>query len=159
VRVLGIDPGSSCTGFGILEETGGKLELVASGVIRAARGPLPERLACIFAALESLIGQHRPEAAAVEEVFTGHNARSALVLGEARGVALLALARAGVAIHEYPTRTIKQTVTGSGAADKRQVQRMLQMLLGRAPKQLDASDALAAALCHLRWGAGKEARR
>jgi len=105
----------------------------------------------IFEALERLLASHRPDAVAIEEVFTAKNARSALVLGHARGVALLAAARTGVAVHEYPARRVKQTITGSGAAEKDQVRRVLQLQLGEVPAELDASDALAVALCHLRF--------
>ena len=109
------------------------------------------RLNRIFAGLEEVISAHRPDAVAVEEVFHARNPKSALVLGHARGVALLAAGRAGVGVHEYSTRKVKQTVTGHGNADKRQVRSILEAMLGEVPAQLDASDALAVALCHLRW--------
>lgn len=151
MRVLGIDPGSSCTGFGILDENQGKISVVAWGVIRCQKVPLPNRLTKIYLGLEEAIRDHRPGAVAVEEVFSASNAHSALVLGHARGVALLAAGQAGVAVFEYPSRTVRQTVTGNGAADKEQVRRVLKLILGQAPEQLDASDAIAVALCHLRW--------
>jgi crossover junction endodeoxyribonuclease RuvC len=159
VRVLGIDPGSVCTGYGLIEEGRDGLKVLACGVIRAPRGPLAERLRAIFAELEDLLAAHGPDAVAVEEVFHARNARSALVLGHARGAALLAAGRSGAPVYEYPTKTVKQTVTGSGAADKHQVRRMLQMLLGTVPTALDASDALAVALCHLRFCKGGQAMR
>ena len=151
MRVLGIDPGSTCTGYGVLEEQGGDPHLIASGVIRTPRGPLSNRLTKIFTGLEEVISAHRPDAVAVEEVFHARNPKSALVLGHARGVALLAAGRAGVSVHEYSARKVKQTVTGHGNADKRQVHSILEAQLGELPDQLDASDALAVALCHLRW--------
>jgi crossover junction endodeoxyribonuclease RuvC len=151
VRVLGIDPGSNCTGYGILDEHQGKMSVVICGVIRVSRGPLANRLSKIFSSLKVLLRDHQPDAVAVEEVFSAANARSALILGHARGVALLAAGEAGIAVHEYPTRKVKQTVTGSGSADKTQVRKVLGLLLGTMPKQLDATDALAVALCHLRW--------
>jgi crossover junction endodeoxyribonuclease RuvC len=151
VRVLGIDPGSTCTGYGVLEELGGEPRVIASGVIRTPKGSLSVRLNEIFTGLEEVISVHRPDAVAVEEVFHARNPKSALVLGHARGVALLAAGRAGVCVHEYSTRRVKQTVTGHGNADKRQVHSILEAMLGELPAQLDASDALAVALCHLRW--------
>jgi crossover junction endodeoxyribonuclease RuvC len=158
VRVLGIDPGSTCTGYGILEDQGGEPRMIASGVIRTPRGPLSGRLNKIFEGLEEVIGAHRPDAVAVEEVFHARNPKSALVLGHARGVALLAAGRAGVSVHEYSARKVKQTVTGHGNADKRQVHSILEAQLGELPDQLDASDALAVALCHLRWADAPVAR-
>jgi crossover junction endodeoxyribonuclease RuvC len=125
--------------------------MVASGVIRTPKGPLSNRLTRIFQGLEEIISTHRPDAVAVEEVFHARNPKSALVLGHARGVALLAAGRAGVSVHEYSARKVKQTVTGHGNADKRQVHSILKAQLGELPDQLDASDALAVALCHLRW--------
>lgn len=151
MRVLGIDPGSTCTGYGVLEDDGGDPRMIASGVIRTPRGSLSVRLNKIFDGLEEIISAHRPDAVAVEEVFHARNPKSALVLGHARGVALLAAGRAGVSVHEYSTRKVKQTVTGHGNADKRQVHSILEAQLGELPDQLDASDALAVALCHLRW--------
>jgi len=148
---MGIDPGSSCTGYGVLEEDQRQTRVVASGVIRAPKGALAERLARIFSGLEEMLHKHKPDAVAVEEVFQAKNAKSALVLGHARGVALLAVGLAGIELHEYPTRKVKQTVTGHGNADKQQVRRILEVTLGELPAQLDASDALAVALCHLRY--------
>ena len=150
IRVLGIDPGSSCTGYGVLEEDQGEPRVVASGVIRAPKGALAMRLAKIYSGLDEVLGVHQPDAVAVEEVFHARNAKSALVLGHARGVALLVAGLAGIEVHEYPTRKVKQTVTGHGGADKEQVRQVLGALLGEMPAQLDASDALAVALCHLR---------
>jgi crossover junction endodeoxyribonuclease RuvC len=149
VRILGIDPGSICTGYGVVEGSGQKPSMVVSGVIRTGRGPLPERLARLFDSLEKLIGANQPEEIAVEEVFTGVNAHSALVLGHARGVILLAAGRANLPVHEYPSRRIKQAITGYGAAEKVQVQSVLRGIFGALPRELDASDALAVALCHL----------
>jgi crossover junction endodeoxyribonuclease RuvC len=132
--------------------------MIASGVIRTPRGPLSGRLNKIFEGLEEVIGAHQPDAVAVEEVFHARNPKSALVLGHARGVALLAAGRAGVSVHEYSARKVKQTVTGHGNADKRQVRSILEAQLGELPDQLDASDALAVALCHLRWSDAPVAR-
>jgi crossover junction endodeoxyribonuclease RuvC len=147
---MGIDPGSSCTGYGVLEEDRDEPRVIASGVIRVPKGPLAMRLAKIFSGLETVFNTHQPDVGAVEEVFQARNAKSALVLGHARGVALLVAGLAGVGVHEYPTRKVKQTVTGHGNADKEQVRQILGAILGELPAQLDASDALAVALCHLR---------
>jgi crossover junction endodeoxyribonuclease RuvC len=151
VRVLGIDPGSTVTGYGVLDDAGSEPSIVATGVVKAGKGPLSERLATIFSSLEEVIRTHRPDAVAVEEVFHAKNTKSALVLGHARGVALLAAGLAGICVHEYPARRVKQTITGHGGADKQQVRKMLKVILGEAPDSLDASDALAVALCHLHW--------
>lgn len=154
MRVLGIDPGSQKTGYAILDEGPRSPAVVACGVISAPRGPLAARLCAIQCALEELIQAHRPEAAAVEEVFHAHNVKAALVLGHARGVALAVASRAGLEVFEYPARRIKQTITGHGGADKEQVRRVLVAELGDLPEQLDATDAVAIALCHLRFHGG-----
>lgn len=151
MRILGIDPGSICTGWGVIEEHEQGIKVLASGEIRVGRGKLAKRLASIYEHLVEVVETHRPDVAAVEEVFHARNTKSALVLGQARGVVLLAVGLAGVEIHEYSPRTVKQTVTGHGGADKRQIQRMIAATLGEAPDSLDASDALAVALCHSRW--------
>lgn len=151
MRVLGIDPGSTATGYGILEDRGNGPKLVACGVIRAGRGPLPGRLGQIFEQVDRLLADHRPDAVAVEEVFFARNPKSALVLGQARGAALAAVGRREIEVFEYPARRIKQTVTGHGGADKQQVQTLLRATLGQAPEELDASDAVAVALCHMRF--------
>lgn len=151
MRVLGVDPGSSRTGFGVLEQLPGRPQLLASGVIAGGRRSLPLRLALIFQGVQEVLGEFQPQVLALEKVFHAKNVNSALVLGQARGVVLLAAGLAGVEVCEYAPRRIKQTVAGNGAADKRQVQRMLEIWLGEAPRQLDASDAVAVALCHLHW--------
>jgi len=153
-RILGIDPGSSVTGFGVVERCGGRVRHVAHGTLRAARGAsLAERLASIQAGLARAIAEHQPEIAVVERVFAGRSARSALVLGHARGVALATAAAAGLVVCEYTAPEIKLAVVGSGAAEKHQVQAMVERLLALdAPPALDAADALAAALCHAHRG-------
>jgi crossover junction endodeoxyribonuclease RuvC len=150
VRILGIDPGSTVTGFGVLERAGGRVCHVAHGTVRQERGAcLSERLARLQAALAELIATHHPDVAVVERVFVAASPRAALVLGHARGVALAAVGAAGLPLHEYTASQIKLAVTGSGAADKRQVQAMVQRLLALAvPPPFDAADALAAALYH-----------
>ena len=149
MRILGIDPGSTCTGYGVVESRGQKPSMIVSGVIRPGRGPLSMRLARLFDSLEKVIDANQPEEIAVEEIFTGVNAHSALVLGHARGVILLAAGRANIPVHEYPSRRIKQAITGYGAAEKVQVQSVLRGIFGELPAELDASDALAVAVCHL----------
>ena len=147
--ILGIDPGSRITGFGIVNTVGQKLEYVTSGCIRVGDGDLPERLNKIHSCVNELIETHCPQQFAIEQVFMGKNADSALKLGQARGVAILAAAQHDLPIAEYAPRHIKQAVAGKGSAAKEQVQLMVQHLLklpGRP--QADAADALAIAICH-----------
>jgi crossover junction endodeoxyribonuclease RuvC len=147
--ILGIDPGSQKTGFGIISYVSGRSEYVTSGVIRLPTGALPERLRIIFDSVTELIGLHCPQELAVEQVFMAKSAGSALKLGQARGAAIVACATQGMPVSEYSARQIKQSVVGTGAADKLQVQHMVKVLLKLpAAPQEDAADALAAALCH-----------
>lgn len=149
--ILGIDPGSVITGYGVIDYQNRRARLIECGCIRMKTGsPLPERLKMIYNGLCEVITLHRPEAAAIESTFSGKNVRSALTLGHARGVAMLAAANAGLTIAEYAPREVKQSVVGTGAASKEQVQYMVQMhlKLPRAPKPADAADAVAIALCH-----------
>lgn len=147
--ILGIDPGSRKTGFGLVDITGGRACYVTSGVIRVPDATLAERLKVIFDSVTQLTGQYGPDQLAIEEVFMGKNASSALKLGQARGAAITAAAVAGVPVFEYATRTVKQSVVGQGGADKTQVQHMVKVLLRLpATPQEDAADALAVALCH-----------
>jgi crossover junction endodeoxyribonuclease RuvC len=154
LRIFGIDPGSRATGFGVVERRGSRVVHVAHGTLRARCGTLAERLAELHGALAHVIEEHRPEAVVVERVFAGRSARSALVLGHARGVALAAAAAATrLPVHEYTAPEIKLAVVGTGNAEKRQVQLMVARLLGLAePPAADAADALAAALCHAHRG-------
>lgn len=146
--ILGIDPGSRKTGFGIIQ-TGSRLTYIGSGVIRLPDAPLAERLRIIADSVADIIASYRPEQAAVEEVFMARNAASALKLGQARGAAIVACAQGGLEISEYTARQVKQSVVGTGAAAKEQVQHMVCRLLNLpAPPQEDAADALACALCH-----------
>jgi crossover junction endodeoxyribonuclease RuvC len=157
MRVLGIDPGTRVTGFGVAESArGSRLRWIADGVIAPPENaPLAERLHAIFEGLTVVIAEHRPDAVAVEDIFHHRSIRSALTLGHARGVALLAAARAGLPVHAYPPATVKQAVTGHGRAEKHQVSRMVQVLLGHTPERADSADALACALAHLlRAGSG-----
>ena len=152
MRVLGIDPGSAITGYGVVEEEAGELKAVAFGAIRTpAKQPLPTRLLAIYQGVRELAKEWEPSSAAVEELFFSSNVRTAMSVGQARGVALLALTDAGLSIAEYTPLTVKQAVTGYGNADKMQIQEMVRLLLGLAkvPKPDDAADALAVAICHL----------
>jgi len=148
VKVLGIDPGARVTGYGVVEGRSARLRHVAHGVLRPQSAALAARLAEIQRGLAQVIAEHGPEIAVVERVFVGRSARSALVLGQARGVALAAAAAAGMAVEELSAAQIKRAVAGSGAADKAQVQRVVTRLLAlpAAPPR-DAADALAAAIC------------
>ena len=152
MRVLGLDPGTAATGYGVVEFAGpGATRLVECGVVRtAAASPLEQRLAQIFDAIADLIAQHRPDVVAVESVFVARNPRSALVLGHARGAALLAAAKAGLPVAEYAPAVVKRTVVGAGAATKIQVQRMAARLLrlSAPPAPDDAADGVAVALTH-----------
>lgn len=152
VRVLGIDPGTATTGYAVVEESEGRLELVTLGVITTpAKTPLPSRLQEIYHSLDELIAQHEPDCAAVEELFFSRNARTAMSVGHARGVTLLALADAELPIAEYTPMQIKQAVTGYGNAGKQQVQEMVRMLLSLSdlPRPDDAADAAAVAICYI----------
>jgi crossover junction endodeoxyribonuclease RuvC len=159
VRVLGIDPGSRFTGWGIVDAQGSQMRLIASGVIEAGDGEFVSRMVVIGDALDVIIKQHQPDEAAVEAIFHSKNSQSALKLGHARGVALLSIGRAGLALGEYPPATVKQSVAGHGRASKEQVQKMVQMLLGRQDLyREDESDALAVALCHIQMAGSSTSR-
>lgn len=147
--ILGIDPGSRKTGFGIINVMGNGVEYVTSGVIRIPEGELSERLKTIFNSLTHIINQYCPQEMAIEQVFMAKNAASALKLGQARGAAIVAAVAQNLPVSEYEARKVKQSVVGNGAADKLQVQHMVKTLLKLpAAPQEDAADALAVALCH-----------
>jgi crossover junction endodeoxyribonuclease RuvC len=149
--ILGIDPGTASTGYGLVARRGGRLVALDGGVIATDAGePLERRLATIDAGLEALLAEHEPEAMAVESLYFGRNVRSAFAVGHARGVALLAAGRRGLPVFAYTPQQVKGAVCGSGRAEKGQVQRMVQALLSLpAPPEPDhAADALAVALCH-----------
>ena len=157
MRIFGIDPGSERTGYGCVETNGRSHRLVTCGAITALPGdPFPDRLVRIHRELSRLIAQCRPDCVAVENLFHAVNVRSALKLGHARGVAMLAAVEAGCPLVEYSPAEVKRAVVGYGRAEKQQVQHMIKLLLGlpRAPTPHDAADALAVALCHLHTGAG-----
>jgi crossover junction endodeoxyribonuclease RuvC len=149
VRVLGIDPGSQCTGFGVLDVVGARLTYVASGVIRTPQADFATRLWEIFSCVRTVVAQYRPQQIAIERVFVNRNVDSALKLGQARGAAICGAADSNAEVFEYATRQIKLAVVGSGGAEKAQVQLMMRSILRLdGPVAADAADALAAAVCH-----------
>lgn len=159
IRVLGIDPGSRVTGFGVVEGDARGARYVASGCIRASGTFLAPRLRTVFDGIETLLAEFTPDWVAVESVFVRRNVATALKLGQARGAALTAVARGNAQVAEYPPARIKLAIAGSGRASKEQVQFMVvQRLRLAAAPQADAADALAAALCHLVLGAPDPAR-
>jgi crossover junction endodeoxyribonuclease RuvC len=148
-RILGIDPGSRVTGYGIIDSDGIRSQHVTSGCIRVEADAFPERLGRIFQQVNELIEQYRPGEVAIEQVFVARNAASALKLGQARGAAICAAVHRGLAVSEYTPRAIKQAVVGTGGADKEQVQYMIRLMLNLADSPAaDAADALAVALGH-----------
>jgi crossover junction endodeoxyribonuclease RuvC len=152
VKVFGIDPGSARTGFGCVQSDGSRHRMIVCGAITIpVAHTFPEKLRIIHVELGILIARHQPDVVAIENLFHAANARSALKLGHARGVAMLAAVEAGVPIVEYTPAEVKQSVVGYGRAEKGQVQSMVQLLLGLSepPTPFDASDALAIAVCHL----------
>ena len=151
MMILGIDPGTAIAGYGILQSDGDELALIAYGAITTpSNWEMPRRLQHIYAELITLIAKYQPTDAVVEKLFFSKNVRTALSVGQARGVALLAAAQSGVSIHEYTPLQVKQAVVGYGRADKNQIQQMVKMLLqlDSIPQPDDAADALAIAICH-----------
>ena len=150
VRIIGIDPGLRRMGWGVIETSGVRLSYIACGTVTSdASAALSDRLAALFSGLEAILSRWAPHEAAVEETFVNRDARATLKLGQARGIALLVPARAGLAVAEYPPNLIKKTVTGSGHAEKVQIRAMIGYLLPKAsPDTDDAADALAIAIAH-----------
>ena len=149
--IIGIDPGSRATGYGLVEKRGSGIVYIGSGVIRLrASDPMPERLASIKRGLDEVLREYRPAAMAVEDIFVSKNPKSVLKLGQARGVVILAAAEAGIEVFEYAPREVKGSVTGTGAAHKSQVGAMIVRLLNpdHEPACEDETDALAVAFCH-----------
>ena len=149
-KLLGLDPGLGTTGWGVIQAHGNRLSHIANGQLKTdSAAPLPERLADLARQLETLIAEHAPEGAAVEEVFVNKNPQSTLKLGQARGVALMCAARAGIAVGEYAPSLVKKAVVGTGGAEKAQVHAMiLRLLPGAKIAGPDAADALAVAITH-----------
>ena len=154
MRVLGLDPGSRVTGIGIIDGE----RLIEARQLNLGGGEMPERLGAIYTGISEVIAEFQPKVAAVETVFVHRGAQAAIKLGQARGAAICAVVTAGLPVHEYAPRRIKQAIVGSGAADKTQVQHMVRALL-RSERDYgaDAADALAVALCH--WHTFQTARR
>lgn len=156
--ILGIDPGSRITGYGLVQRDGNQMIYQVSGCIRVQAEALPQKLAQIYASLAELIARYQPDEVAIEKVFMAKNADSALKLGQARGTAVVCVANHGLDLHEYSAKEVKLAVTGTGGADKVQVQHMVKTLLKlSATPQVDASDALAIALCHGWTSSGMQA--
>lgn len=151
--VIGIDPGTAITGYGLVRETErGDIEMVDFGVILTpAKTPMPTRLVQLYQGLKEVIEEYQPDSGAVEELFFQKNVKTAISVGQGRGVAVLALAQTGIPVADYKPLEIKQAVVGYGGADKRQVQEMVRVLLNldKIPKPDDAADALAVAICHV----------
>ena len=154
--LMGIDPGYAITGYGLLDYTNGKLRIIDFGVVSTKAGtPFEKRMLAIFDGLTQSIEQYRPVSIAIEELFFNRNTTTAIGTAQARGVAVLCGARAGVPVYEYTPRQVKLAVAGYGLAEKRQVQQMVRIILGltEIPKPDDAADALAVAICHAHSGA------
>ena len=159
-RVLGVDPGSSATGWAVVEEEAGRCRLVAFGVVRPKGGDRAPKLAALDRMFSEVVEEHRPDCAAVESSFSGRNARTSLVLAESRGVLLAALGRVGVDVFSYSPAQIKSAVVGHGNAEKRQVAFMVERLLGLDRKPpADAADAIATAITHVHLGGWERRRR
>ena len=149
MRILGIDPGSVKTGYGVINVAARRIECVDYGIIKLGNAPLNDRLRTIFVDIQSLIETHQPDQVAIESVFVSRGLQSALKLGHARGAAICAAVTLDLAVAEYAPRQIKQAIVGKGGAAKQQVQYMVGMLLNiKNPIQEDAADALAVAICH-----------
>ena len=155
--ILGIDPGSRVTGFGIVDNQANRITFIASGNIKVGGDTLPQRLGYIFAAIKDVIEEHRPEQMGIENVFMARSAGSALKLGQARGAAICAAHQAGLEIAEYAPREIKKAIVGTGAASKEQIQDMVKRLLGiKQELKSDEADGLAIAICHAQFYASRQ---
>ncbi len=151
MRVLGIDPGTIITGYGVVEDNNGDLSLIDYGTITSGRkDSFPDRLKKIYDGLNEVIKKHKPGQVAVEKVFYGKSVKAAIKIGEGRGIAILCAASAGIPVSEYAPTVVKKSVVGSGSAQKVQVQEMVRVILNlsKCPEHFDASDALAIAICH-----------
>lgn len=151
MRILGIDPGIAILGYGVLDYEKNNFKVIDYGAITTTnKSRLPERLEILYKALEELLDRHKPDAVAFEELFFNQNAKTAIIVGQARGIAILAAQRQGIDIFEYTPLQVKQAVTGYGRADKKQIQQMVKVLLNlrEIPKPDDVADGLAIAICH-----------
>ena len=162
MRILGIDPGYAILGWGVLDVEGNRFKVVAyDSILTDKDTPMPERLEQLYQGLCEIIEKYRPQAASIEELYFNNNAKTAIMVGEARGVAILACSRGGLEINEYTPLQIKQALVGYGRADKKQVQQMVKTILNleKVPKPDDTADALAAAICHGHSSGGAGGRR
>ncbi|MCB0279114.1 MAG: crossover junction endodeoxyribonuclease RuvC [Calditrichaeota bacterium] len=151
MRILGIDPGTATTGYGIIKVEGNRISIVDLGTVKThAKDPLPKRLKTIYDGILAVVEEYRPDACSIENIFMHENARTAIILGHSRAVALMAVINNEIPVYEYTPREIKQSVVGNGNASKEQVQYMIRMLLNlkEIPKPSDAADGCAAAICH-----------
>lgn len=162
MRIIGIDPGTLCCGYGIVEEEDSRLFYITSGGIKlSSKIPIPKRLKNIYEGLEEIIEKHHPDGMAIENLFFAKNVQAALKLGQAKGVAILAAVKRGIPVFEYTPLEVKQSVVGYGSAEKRQVQHMVKAILGlkTIPHPPDLADALALAICHIHAYRMKELQR
>ncbi|QLC23501.1 crossover junction endodeoxyribonuclease RuvC [Parasphingopyxis sp. CP4] len=159
MKLIGLDPGLGCTGWGVIAAEGNRLSHIANGQIRTdTKAPLPERLSTLATGLRAVLAKHQPEDAGIEEVFVNTNAQSTLKLGQARGALMLVLADAGLPIGEYAARFVKKAIVGTGGADKAQIHAMVSVLLpGAEIAGADAADALAVAIAHAHHRASAKA--
>ncbi|MGB0571544.1 MAG: crossover junction endodeoxyribonuclease RuvC [Alphaproteobacteria bacterium] len=149
MRLLGVDPGLRFTGWGVVDMDGNRLRHVANGVVKSGKGELAERLVRLHQGLNEVVSAHRPDSAAIEETFVNKDGQSTLKLGQARGIALLVPALAGIPVAEYAANSVKKSVVGYGHANKDQIAHMIDVLLpGALVESPDAADALAVAICH-----------
>ena len=151
MRILGIDPGTLMMGYGVIDEEDGQMALVHCGALVAPNAPLTQRLHTLYSGLIDIIARYQPVEGAIEEPFVARNARSALSVGQAMGVAIVAMAQKGIPVYSYTPNQVKLAVTDYGHSDKRQVQEMVKIQLGLSspPQPSDAADALAVAICHI----------
>ena len=162
MRILGIDPGYAIMGWGVIDVNGNKFSVVDYDSLLTDKDvPMPQRLEYLYNGLCEIIYKYKPDEASIEELYFNNNAKTAIMVGEARGVALLACAKAGLNINEYTPLQIKQALVGYGRAEKKQVQQMVKMILAldEVPKPDDTADALAAAVCHAHSSGGREKRQ
>ena len=162
MRILGIDPGYAILGWGVLDVEGNHFRVVAyDSILTDKDTPMPRRLQELYMGLEEIIAKYKPEEASIEELYFNNNAKTAIMVGEARGVAVLACANGGLHINEYTPLQIKQALVGYGRADKKQVQQMVKTILNldKVPKPDDTADALAAAICHGHSSGGAAGKR
>ena len=162
MRILGIDPGYAILGWGVLDVEGNRFKVVAyDSILTDKDTPMPRRLQELYMGLEEIIEKYKPEAASIEELYFNNNAKTAIMVGEARGVAVLACANGGLSISEYTPLQIKQALVGYGRADKKQVQMMVKTILNlqAIPKPDDAADAVAVAICHAQTANYRNARK